>query len=193
MRRLPIYFLVDVSTPIDVNSILKNIILDMCRDSYLLECAYLSIITYADEVKIILPLTAINSLNATLPLLEGTVGGTTSLDNVLICLMDDIDKNVVKTTAEVKGDRKPIIFLFADAISSAPKAEVISRWNQNYKQRSLFISVMGQTVEQQTNEYLFDIGINIRYANKIAEVVKRYPRWFYEGNSLEEIRLLMEI
>ena len=190
MRRLPIYFLVDVATPIDVNTILKNTLLDMCSDPYLLESAYVSIITYADDVKITLPFTALEKIK-TLPQLENSVGRGVSFGDALICLMDDIDKRVVKTTAEVKGDWAPLVFLFTNAISLDLRTEAYSRWNQGYKYKTFSICI-DEDIEQQTNSHLFNMGISIRNANKIAEIIKRYPYCFYAGMSLEEFKSLVE-
>ncbi len=59
MRRLPVYFLVDVSEPIHIEyakHLLNRFLLGIRKDPYLLETAYISIITFcssAQEAKIL--------------------------------------------------------------------------------------------------------------------------------------------
>lgn len=62
MGRLPIYFLVDISGASDINKLnmcLLKILLYIREDPYMLETAYISIITIGDTAKIALSLTDI--------------------------------------------------------------------------------------------------------------------------------------
>ena len=59
--------------------------------------------------------------------------GGTSLSKGLSVLMDAIDKDVVKTTYEQKGDWKPLIFLFTDGVPTDNPQSEIERWIKNYK------------------------------------------------------------
>lgn len=113
MRRLPIYFLVDVSEsmvgePIkQVENGMRQIVQELRTDPYALETAFISVIAFAGKAKSLSPLTELYKFYPpTFP-----IGGGTSLGSALDFLMDDIDKNVVKTTEERKGDWKPIVFL----------------------------------------------------------------------------------
>lgn len=116
MRRLPVYFLVDVSEsmvgePIQqVENGMRQIVQELRTDPYALETAFISVIAFAGKAKSLSPLTELYKFYPpTFP-----IGGGTSLGAALDFLMDDIDRNVVKTTEERKGDWKPIIFLFTD-------------------------------------------------------------------------------
>lgn len=113
MRRLPVYFLVDVSEsmvgePIQqVENGMRQIVQELRTDPYALETAFISVIAFAGKAKSLSPLTELYKFYPpTFP-----IGGGTSLGTALDFLMDDIDRNVVKTTEERKGDWKPIIFL----------------------------------------------------------------------------------
>lgn len=113
MRRLPIYFLVDVSEsmvgePIkQVENGMRQIVQELRTDPYALETAFISVIAFAGKAKSLSPLTELYKFYP--PVFP--IGGGTSLGGALDFLMDDIDNNVVKTTEERKGDWKPIIFL----------------------------------------------------------------------------------
>lgn len=113
MRRLPIYFLIDVSESmvgepiIQVEKGIRNIIQELRTDPYALETAFVSVIVFAGKAKILSPLTELYKFYPP----QFPVGGGTSLGAALDCLMEDIDKSVKKTTTEMKGDWKPIVFL----------------------------------------------------------------------------------
>lgn len=60
MRRLPIYFLVDISGASDINKLnmcLLKFLLYIRENPYMVETACISIITIGDTAKIVLPLT----------------------------------------------------------------------------------------------------------------------------------------
>ena len=104
MRRLPIYFLVDVSEsmvgePIQqVQNGMRMIVQELRTDPYALETAYISVIAFAGKAKSVTPLTELYKFYPpTFP-----IGGGTSLGAALNFLMDDMDKSLVKTTLEKK-------------------------------------------------------------------------------------------
>ena len=107
MRRLPVYFLVDVSEsmvgePIQqVENGMRQIVQELRTDPYALETAFISVIAFAGKAKSLSPLTELYKFYPpTFP-----IGGGTSLGAALDFLMDDIDRNVVKTTEERKGNQ----------------------------------------------------------------------------------------
>lgn len=146
MRRLPIYFLVDISGASDINKLnmcLLNILLYIREDPYMLETAYISIITIGDTAKITLSLTDICGIKA-IPIFHEEKG--MALGKALNLLMDDIDRNVVKTTIEHKGDRKPIIFLFANGMPTGNITLALKKWNRNFLYKSTLVSVARKNV-----------------------------------------------
>lgn len=143
MRRLPIYFLVDVSesmvgTPIEqVQEGMRTIIQSLRTDPYALETVFVSIIAFAGRPQVLSPLTELYKFYP--PVFP--IGGGTSLGAGLECLMDDIDRNVRKTTLEEKGDWKPIVFLFTDGNPTDEYAAAFRRWNEKYRRGCNLVAV----------------------------------------------------
>jgi uncharacterized protein YegL len=79
-------------------------------DPYALETAYLSVITFDSSAKQIVPLTELTAFQ--MPDIHAS--GATALGDALALLANKIDSEVTKTTLEVKGDWKPLIFLMTD-------------------------------------------------------------------------------
>ena len=152
MRRLPIYFLVDVSEsmvgePIEqVQNGMRTIIQELRVDPYALETAFVSIIAFAGKVTSLSPLTELYKFYPpTFP-----IGGGTSLGVAMNYLMDDLDRSIQKTTIEVKGDWKPIIFLFTDGTPTDDVTDAFNRWNANYKKSCNLIAIsIGDNVNTQ--------------------------------------------
>ena len=134
MRRLPIYFLIDVSESmvgepiIQVEKGMRNIIQELRTDPYALETVFVSVIVFAGKEKVLSPLTELYKFYPP----QFPIGGGTSLGTALDCLMNDIDKSVKKTTVEMKGDWKPIIFLFTDGMPTDNPQQAFNRWNAHY-------------------------------------------------------------
>ncbi len=152
MRRLPVYFLVDVSEsmvgePIkQVENGMRTIIQELRADPYALETVYVSVIAFAGKAKSLSPLTELFKFYP--PILP--IGGGTSLGKALNFLMDDIEQSVVKTTAEQKGDWKPIIFLFTDGNPTDDTAAAFARWNSKFKRRANIVAIsIGDNVNTQ--------------------------------------------
>lgn len=162
MRRLPIYFLVDVSesmvgTPIEqVQEGMRTIIQNLRVDPYALETVFVSIIAFAGKAKVLSPLTELYKFYPpTFP-----IGGGTSLGAGLEALMHDLDTSIQKTTPEMKGDWKPIIFLFTDGNPTDNYQAAFKKWNEKYRQHCSLIAVsLGDnvnvlTLAQITNDIL---------------------------------------
>jgi uncharacterized protein YegL len=79
-------------------------------DPYALETAYLSVITFDSSAKQVVPLTELSMFQ--MPDIHAS--GATALGDALSLLASRIDSEVTKTTAEVKGDWKPLVFLMTD-------------------------------------------------------------------------------
>ena len=80
------------------------------QDPYALETAYLSVITFDSKARQLVPLTELTAFQ--MPQIQAT--GTTALGDALTLLANKIDNEVTKTSAEVKGDWKPLIFIMTD-------------------------------------------------------------------------------
>ena len=159
MRRLPVYFLVDISEsmigdPISqVQDGMRSIIQNLRVDPYALETVFVSIIAFAGKATTLSPLTELYKFYPpTFP-----VGGGTSLGAGLEALMRDIDLNVQKTTAEQKGDWKPIIFLFTDGNPTDDYSAAFQRWNDRYRGHCNLVAIsIGDNVNVLTLAQLTD-------------------------------------
>lgn len=178
MRRLPIYFLVDVSesmvgTPIEqVQEGMRTIIQNLRVDPYALETAFVSIIVFAGKARMLSPLTELYKFYPpTFP-----IGGGTSLARGLECLMDDIDRSVQKTTLEQKGDWKPIIFLFTDGNPTDDCEAAFRRWNDRYRGHCSLVAVsIGDNVNVATLARLTDDILLLKETD--AESFSKFFKW----------------
>ena len=118
MRRLPVYLLLDTSgsmygEPIEaVRNGVQVLVSTLRQDPYALETAYLSIITFDSSAKQVTPLTELSAFQQ--PNIEAN--GCTALGEALSLLANKVDTEVTKTTAEVKGDWKPLVFIMTDGV-----------------------------------------------------------------------------
>lgn len=118
MRRLPVYLVLDTSgsmvgEPIDALKAGVQILLDTLRqDPYALETAWISVITFSSEARLLAPLTEL--IHFRTPDLRA--GGYTSMGAALELLAQRISQDVVKASAGHKGDWKPMVFLLGDGV-----------------------------------------------------------------------------
>lgn len=116
MRRLPVYLLLDCSgsmygEPIEaVKNGVQVLVSTLRQDPYALETAYLSIITFDSSARQVSPLTELSAFQQ--PNIQAS--GCTALGEALALLAQRADQEVVKTTAEQKGDWKPLVFIMTD-------------------------------------------------------------------------------
>ncbi len=117
-RRLPVYLLLDTSgsmygEPIEaVKTGVQAMFTALRGDPYALETAHVSVITFDSNAQQVLPLTEISSIQAP----NISANGCTALGEALELLAKKIDTEVTKTTYEVKGDWKPLVFILTDGV-----------------------------------------------------------------------------
>jgi uncharacterized protein YegL len=178
MRRLPIYFLVDVSesmvgSPIEqVQQGMRTIIQNLRVDPYALETVFVSIIAFAGKARVLSPLTELYKFYP--PVFP--IGGGTSLGAGLEALMDDLDVSIQKTTLEVKGDWKPIIFLFTDGNPTDDYHAAFRRWNEHYRKHCSLVAVsIGDNVNLLTLAQLTNDILLLKETD--AESFSRFFKW----------------
>ncbi len=116
MRRLPVYLLLDCSgsmygEPIEaVKNGVQVLVSTLRQDPYALETAYLSIITFDGSAQQVSPLTELSAFQQ--PNIQAS--GCTALGEALALLAQKADQEVTKTTADQKGDWKPLVFIMTD-------------------------------------------------------------------------------
>lgn len=117
-RRLPVYLLLDVSgsmrgEPIEaVKTGLRAMVDALRQDPHALDSVHISIITFAREVSVLTPLTALVDLQ--LPQIAEPESGPTHTGMALEYLCKCVDSEVFLGSDERKADWQPIMFLMTD-------------------------------------------------------------------------------
>ena len=178
MRRLPIYFLIDVSEsmvgePIkQVEEGMRMIIQELRTDPYALETVHIGIIAFAGKTKVLTPLTELYKFYPpTFP-----IGGGTSLGNALQTLMKEIETSVTKTTLEQKGDWKPIVFLFTDGTPTDNPISVIDKWNAEYRRRCNIVAIsIGDNADIDVLNNISENVLNLKSTDETS--FKTFFKW----------------
>ena len=178
MRRLPIFFLIDISEsmvgePIQqVEEGLATIIQALKTDPYAIETVWVSIIVFAGQPKTLVPLQEI--INFYPP--RFPIGGGTSLSKGLGHLMYELRSNIVKTNYEQKGDWKPIVFLFTDGVPTDDSKSAIAEWKQNWQRTANMVAVSFGS-ETDTN-VLRELTDNVLlFKNTDPAAYKQFFKW----------------
>ncbi|MFC4476864.1 TerY-C metal binding domain-containing protein [Flavobacterium chungangensis] len=178
MRRLPIYFLIDISEsmvgePIQqVEEGLSTIIQALKTDPHALETVYVSIIVFAGQPKTLVPLQEIVSFYPP----KFPIGSGTSLSKGLGHLMYELRNNIVKTTYEVKGDWKPIVFLFTDGVPTDDTQAAINEWKNNWQRTANLIAVsFGNETDTKLLGQLTENVLHFKNTN--VQSYKEFFKW----------------
>lgn len=182
MRRLPIYFLIDISEsmvgePIQqVEEGLATIIQTLKTDPNAIETVWVSIIVFAGQPKTIVPLQElINFYPPKFP-----IGSGTSLSKGIGHLMFELRKNIVKTTAEVKGDWKPIVFLFTDGVPTDDTKTAISEWKQSWQRTANLVAI--SFGDETDTRLLSELTENVlHFKNTDANAYKQFFKWITDS------------
>lgn len=122
MRRLPVYILLDTSgsmrgEPIhSVNVGLQSMLSGLRQDPYALESVYLNIITFDIEARVYLALTPLDQVQ--LPEITVPSAGATFMGAALELLAQEVQQNIRKSSADAKGDWRPLLFIMTDGSPS---------------------------------------------------------------------------
>ncbi len=178
MRRLPVFFVLDCSESMVGENLqqmekgVQLVIQQLRQDPYALETVYVSVVAFAGIVRTLVPLVEVFAFYpVNLPL-----GGGTSLGKALEHLMNEMDRHVVKTTADMKGDWKPIVYLFTDGRPTDDYEAAIQRWNSQYAHRCTLIALgIGKGVDFSVLKRLTEN--TIAFEQLSPEDFKKFFKW----------------
>lgn len=179
MRRLPIYFLLDVSESMLGENLyrleegLQRIIGELRTDPHALETAWVSVIAFAGRTREVVPLTELPSVH--LPQLP--VGGGTSLGRALMFLMDQVDAKVRKSGAEQKGDWKPIVFLITDGKPTDDVGPALERWKRYADRLTLVAVSIGRNADLRVLNRLTDAEKVLTLDDVTDEGFRKFIAW----------------
>jgi uncharacterized protein YegL len=99
-----------------VNVGLQAMVHALRQDPHALDSVHLSLITFDNEVKEIFPLTPLDQVQ--IPEITCPKSGATNLGAALQLTINSIENNVLRSSAEQKGDWRPMLFLMTDGAPS---------------------------------------------------------------------------
>ncbi len=176
MRRLPVYLLLDTSgsmygEPIEaVKNGVQVLVSTLRQDPYALETAYLSVITFDSSAKQVAPLTELSTFQ--MPNIEAN--GCTALGEALTLLANKVDSEVTKTTAEVKGDWKPLVFIMTDG----EPTDDLNKGLAEFKKRKFGMVVAcaaGQGANTNTLKQITESVVQLDTAD--SATIKSFFKW----------------
>ncbi|WP_288843114.1 VWA domain-containing protein [uncultured Deefgea sp.] len=176
MRRLPVYLLLDVSgsmsgEPIEaVKTGVQTLVSTLRQDPYALETAYLSVITFNTSAQQVAPLTEL----ATFQTPNICASGTTSLGEALGLLADCVEAEVGKTTAEVKGDWKPLIFIMTDGVPTDDWQKGLEKLKK-VRTGVIVACAAGQGADTSVLKHITEVVVQLDTAD--SSTIKAFFKW----------------
>ena len=176
MRRLPVYLLIDTSgsmhgEPIEaVKNGIQLLVSTLSQDPYALETAYLSVITFSESARQVVPLTELTGFQEPKLL----AGGPTALGHALCLLSERVENEVHKTTYEKKGDWKPLVFLMTDGV---PTDDITQGLAAIKKQKFgvIVACAAGQNADINTLKQITECVVQLDTAD--SATIKAFFKW----------------
>lgn len=188
MRRLPVYILLDTSgsmygEPIEaVKNGVQVLVSTLRSDPYALETAYLSVITFNSTAQQDVPLTELASFQQ--PNL--TASGCTALGEALSLLAQKADTEVTKTTAEQKGDWKPLVFIMTDGEPTDDLQKGLVEFNKR-KWGIVVACAAGQGANTDTLKKITECVVQLDTAD--SATIKSFFKWVSASISTSSMKV----
>jgi len=150
-------------------------------DPYALETVYLSVITFESDAKQVTPLTELMAF--TEPNLNAS--GCTALGEALELLCQCVDKEIVKTTSNTKGDWKPLVFLMTDG---SPTDDIKKGLEAVRKQKfGTFVAcAAGSAADTSVLKQITECVVSLDTAD--SESIKKFFKWVSASISVGSIK-----
>ena len=177
MRRLPVYLLLDTSgsmygEPIEaVKNGVQTLISTLRSDPYALETAYISIITFNSSAQQVTPLTELAAFQQ--PNIDAS--GCTALGGALELLSQKIDTEITKTTAEVKGDWRPLVFIMTDGEPTDSMTKGLDEFKKHKCGMVVACAAAGQGANTNTLKQITENVVQLDTAD--SATIKAFFKW----------------
>ena len=178
MRRLPIYFVLDVSesmcgpSHVQLQAALQSIVADLRTDPQALETVHVSIVAFAGRAKTLVPLTEITAfVPPELPL-----GGGTALGRALLHVFQSFERDLQKPSTTRKGDWKPLVFLLTDGHPTDDVSPALKSWNEKYRRlcRLVAVSIGGQADHSLLHRFTEEV---VAFDPTAPAAYTRFAKW----------------
>lgn len=182
MRKLPVFFLIDVSEsmvgqPIEwVTKGMEYLIKGLKTNPYALETVWIEIIAFAGKAKVIenyeeLPMFYPPNFN---------IGGGSAFGEGISLLMSEFDTHVKRSTPTSKGDWKPLVFIFTDGQPTDEYQESLDKWEAQYKTKcQTLMATLGDCCSTDLLSKIGGEAIKLEDSNE--ESFNSYFKWMTDS------------
>jgi len=149
MRRLPVYLLIDTSESMvgpaieSVCAGLGAMVSALRKNPYALEMGAVSLISFGGKAQKLTPLTEVYAFQ--MP--ELVIKPGTALGGAISILDQAIATEIVKTTPELKGDYKPLVFVLTDGQPTDEWRSAFERFKRSHKSVIVYAIGCGDDVD----------------------------------------------
>jgi uncharacterized protein YegL len=148
----------------------ETLISSLRSDPYALETAFISVITFDSSAKQVAPLTELAAFQQ--PAIDAS--GCTALGEALALLAARADAEVTKTTAEQKGDWRPLVFIMTDG----EPTDDLNKGLNEFKKRKFGMVVAcaaGQGANTNTLKQITENVVQLDTAD--SATIKAFFKW----------------